>query len=317
METRTSFIWHRLSWNLARLSHRITAVTRRRGASVSYRGNPEISIKTKIVSVFLFFPLNCLVNHSFEKTQCIQCCRDVLRERWQKELFLAGLWHARFERRPCCPRAWEAVMLTMSFIQKDSEELHLLSICSESLFVTEDDCLPSLKRFDDCGEAHIPLHAIIDLNSHTFKSWVFHVEAHGWRSTRNTCISMGAPISAVISAPSCHQRVVADLTLEERTCLNLLFSSCMLGDLGLARWRPPLLFSPFPPPSARITWNAGIHWDQTWAATSNDYNYTLGVVHPSFHPSSIHPTIHPSIIWPPLYHNCVVGVSCCSLSQCR
>lgn len=53
---------------------------------------------------------------------------------------------------------------------------------------------------------------------------------------------------------SCDQRVVADLTLEERTCLNLLFSSCMLGDLGLARWRPPLLFSPLPPPSARITW---------------------------------------------------------------
>lgn len=50
------------------------------------------------------------------------------------------------------------------------------------------------------------------------------------------------------------QIVVADLTLEERTCLNLLFSSCMLGDLGLARWSPPLLFSPFAPPNARITW---------------------------------------------------------------
>lgn len=54
-------------------------------------------------------------------------------------------------------------------------------------------------------------------------------------------------------SPYCTQMVVADLTLEERTCLNLLFSSCMLGDLGLARWSPPLLFSPFPPPSARIT----------------------------------------------------------------
>lgn len=55
--------------------------------------------------------------------------------------------------------------------------------------------------------------------------------------------------------PSCLQRVVADLTLEDRTCLNLLFSSCMLGDLGLARWRPPRLFSPFTPPSARNTWS--------------------------------------------------------------
>lgn len=51
------------------------------------------------------------------------------------------------------------------------------------------------------------------------------------------------------------QRAVDDLTLEERTCLNLLFSSCMLGDLGRARWRPPLRFSPLPPPSARTTWN--------------------------------------------------------------
>lgn len=54
---------------------------------------------------------------------------------------------------------------------------------------------------------------------------------------------------------SCNHSVVADLTLEERTCRNLLFNSCMLGDLGLARWRPPLLFSPFPPPRALITWN--------------------------------------------------------------
>lgn len=54
---------------------------------------------------------------------------------------------------------------------------------------------------------------------------------------------------------SCNHSVVADLTLEERTCLNLLFNSCMLGDLGLARWSPPLLFSPFPPPRALITWN--------------------------------------------------------------
>lgn len=61
-----------------------------------------------------------------------------------------------------------------------------------------------------------------------------------------------------------HQRVVADLTLEERTCLNLLFSSCMLGDLGLARWRPPLLFSPFPPPNARITWRTKSTWDDLW-----------------------------------------------------
>lgn len=51
----------------------------------------------------------------------------------------------------------------------------------------------------------------------------------------------------------CNHSVVADLTLEERTCRNLLFNSCMLGDLGLARWRPPLLFSPFPPPRALIT----------------------------------------------------------------
>lgn len=50
-----------------------------------------------------------------------------------------------------------------------------------------------------------------------------------------------------------NHNVVADLTLEERTCRNLLFNSCMLGDLGLARWRPPLLFSPFPPPRALTT----------------------------------------------------------------
>lgn len=69
------------------------------------------------------------------------------------------------------------------------------------------------------------------------------------------CFSIGhLPGCTLFSLPSWHQIVVADLTLEERTCLNLLFSSCMFGDLGLARWRPPLLFSPFPPPSARLTW---------------------------------------------------------------
>lgn len=56
----------------------------------------------------------------------------------------------------------------------------------------------------------------------------------------------------------CIHSVVADLTLEERTCRNLLFNSCMLGDLGLARWSPPLLFSPFPPPRALITYNIKI-----------------------------------------------------------
>lgn len=61
----------------------------------------------------------------------------------------------------------------------------------------------------------------------------------------------------VLPTSPCNQMVVADLTLDDRTCLNLLFSSCMLGDLGLARWRPPLLFSPFPPPSARTTWWTG------------------------------------------------------------
>lgn len=69
--------------------------------------------------------------------------------------------------------------------------------------------------------------------------------------------------------PSYDQMVVADLTLEESTCLNLLFSSCMLGDLGLARWSPPLLFSPFPPPSARITW-------RTEDRDSLKYNHTQG-----------------------------------------
>lgn len=50
-----------------------------------------------------------------------------------------------------------------------------------------------------------------------------------------------------------YHRVAADLTLEERTCRNRLFSSCMFGDLGLARWSPPFLFSPLVPPSARLT----------------------------------------------------------------
>ncbi len=46
---------------------------------------------------------------------------------------------------------------------------------------------------------------------------------------------------------------VADLTLEDKTCRNLLFNSCMFGLFGLARCSPPFLFSPFPPPSARLT----------------------------------------------------------------
>lgn len=84
------------------------------------------------------------------------------------------------------------------------------------------------------------------------------------------------PLSPVwpCAVPSCIQRVVADLTLEDRTCLNLLFSSCMLGDLGLARWRPPRLFSPFTPPSARNTCNtdnAVMHWNKPRSVTGSGY----------------------------------------------
>lgn len=49
-----------------------------------------------------------------------------------------------------------------------------------------------------------------------------------------------------------HHSAVADLTLDDSTCRNLLFNSCMFGLFGLARCSPPFLFSPFPPPSARL-----------------------------------------------------------------
>lgn len=98
--------------------------------------------------------------------------------------------------------------------------------------------------------------------SQNYKTLIFHPGIFGiFLSTlsSNGKSSQGRPSVVtrlwLCNVPSCIQRVVADLTLEDRTCLNLLFSSCMLGDLGLARWRPPRLFSPFTPPSARNTWS--------------------------------------------------------------
>lgn len=99
--------------------------------------------------------------------------------------------------------------------------------------------------------------------SPNYKSLIFHPGISGifcppFHLMERVC-SQGRPSVVtrlwLCDVPSCIQRVVADLTLEDRTCLNLLFSSCMLGDLGLARWRPPRLFSPFTPPSARNTWS--------------------------------------------------------------
>lgn len=99
--------------------------------------------------------------------------------------------------------------------------------------------------------------------SQNYDTLIFHPDIFGmlcppFHLTERVC-SQGRPSVVtrlwLCDVSSCIQRVVADLTLEDRTCLNLLFSSCMLGDLGLARWRPPRLFSPFTPPSARNTWS--------------------------------------------------------------
>lgn len=164
---------------------------------------------------------------------------------WYNTSCLFGrICHFSFGQRLCCTRVWKEVVLTTSSFQKSSP-------ARKALFHPSDqDSLCSREALITTHTPHMSFHASngsICPNIKLFLWFFFPV----WRFSSYFRHVPGCRLS--FFSPYCTQMVVADLTLEERTCLNLLFSSCMLGDLGLARWSPPLLFSPFPPPSARIT----------------------------------------------------------------
>lgn len=115
-----------------------------------------------------------------------------------------------------------------------------------------------------CQESGVPVHperggTNLTLRLVSPRSWLssmFCLVFHNLKTlVQHNVVLITLSKSSAVTFVTKHiiQRAVVDFTLEDSTCRNLLFNSCMFGLFGLARCKPPFLFSPFPPPRARLT----------------------------------------------------------------